>query len=209
MLSKISVAVKAILNDLKGIKADVSALQNLPRPRKGEPGVSPDVDAIIEKVIARIPTPAPGKDALPVDVDAVAFKVLGHIEKPKNGKPGKDALPPAMADIVSAVLAEIPKPKDGEDGVSPDVGAIVRTVLAKIPTPTVLAAEKRVTPAVRNGKDGVSVTKVKLEKGNKLAVWLDGVRRVVGTIDIPKPAASFTPGGGGGRSSSGTSCVAA
>ena len=93
-------------------------------------------------------------------------------------------------------MATIPKPKDGEDGDSVEIDAIVRTVLAKVPAPKIQAAHTPAAP--RHGKDGVSITKVKLEKGNKLAVWLDGVRRQVGIIEIPKPAASFTPAAASG-----------
>ena len=195
MLDKIGATLKAIIADIRGIKSDVSALQKLPKPKDGENGVSPAMADIVSEVLGQIPKP---KDGVSPDIDAVAFKVLGQIPKPKDGEKGVSH---AMADIVSEVLGQIPKPKDGEKGVSPDIDAIVRTVLAKIPAPKVLAAVKQPAPTVRHGKNGVSITKVKLEKGNKLAVWLDGVRRQIGVIDIPKPAASFTPGGGGGGGS--------
>jgi len=190
MLNKIGAAVKVILTDLKVIKANISALQNLPKPKDGH---SPDINLIIDKVLARIPAPIPGKDGTSPDADAVAFKVLEQIPKPKDGKPGKDATAPPLTDIVNAVLAEIPTPKDGT---SPDVDAITNMVLAKIPAAQEITAQEG--KQGKQGKAGAGITKVKLEKGNKLAVWIDGVRRLVGTVDIPKPAASFTPNSGGG-----------
>jgi hypothetical protein len=198
MLDKLGAAVKTLIADLKGVKADVNRLKISPVPKDGKPGkdaVAPAMADIVSAVLDNIRVPKDGKDA-EVDGDAIAFKVLSHIKKPKDGK---DAVAPAMADIINAVLAEMPKAKDGH---SPEVGPIIKEVLAQMPAPEVVhALEAPATAAAKPGKDGVSVTKVKLEKGNQLAVWLDGVRRVVGKIEIPKTVESFTPGGGGGGAS--------
>ena len=204
MLDKLNTAIKAILADLKSMKADVNRLKVRPVPKDGaspnpklivqdvlaqiekpKDGVSPEISDIVAAVLSEIPAP---KDGISPDIDAISFKVLAQIEKPKDG------VSPKLSDIVSTVLARIPTPKDG---VSPSIEAVAQEVIAQLPE--VKAAEPgRQGERGAKGKDGVSVTKVKLEKGNKLAVWLDGVRRVVGTIEIPKPEAAFTPGQGGG-----------
>ena len=58
-------------------------------------------------------------------------------------------------------------------------------------TPGQPGAQGQTGPA---GADGASITGVKLD-GDKLAVWIDGVKRIVGTIKMPQIIAS---GGGGG-----------
>lgn len=205
MLDKLNVAIKAILADLKGVKADVNRLKVRPVPKDGispdpklvaqdvlaqiekpKDGISPKLADIVAAVLSEIPTP---KDGVSPDIDAISFKVLAQIEKPKDG------ISPKLSDIVNTVLARIPTPKDG---ISPDVELIAQEVLSQLPEVKAAEPGKQGLRGTK-GKDGVSVTKVKLEKGNKLAVWLDGVRRVVGVVEIPKPEATFTPGGGGGN----------
>ena len=204
MLDKLQKTISALMASITAVEGEVQQLKKLPTPKDGvspamadivaevlaqmptpKDGVSPSVDAIVAEVLAQIPTPKDGEPGEDADVDAVAFKVFSVMEKPKDG------VSPAMADIVASVLAKMPTPKDG---VSPAMADIVASVLAQMPTPT--AAE--IVKKARDGKNGVSVTKVKLEKGNQLAVWLDGVRRVVGKIEVPKPAVEFTPASGGG-----------
>jgi len=65
-------------------------IRNLPKGEKGDsikgdPGESPDVNAIIEAVLSRIPTPKDGKDANP---DLIATRVISRIKV----KDGKDAV---------------------------------------------------------------------------------------------------------------------
>lgn len=98
----------------------------------------------------------------------------------------------------------------GEHGTSPDPDKILEQLTARIPAP--VPGEpglpgKPGLPGVsvtgkqgkqgRDGKPGASVTGVKLE-GGQLAVWIDGVKSIVGKITIP--LGPFTPGSGGGGS---------
>ena len=203
MLDKIRLTLTAMLLDLKKIKSDILSLQDQPTPKDG---VSPCKDDIVADVLAKIPKPKDGespkpedivevvlkrlpapKDGESPDVDAVAFKVLSQMPKPK------DAEPLNIDDVVSAVIKRIPAP---EKAPCVDLKAIARDVIAQIPAHEAAKPVKQPTPV--KGKDGKSITKVKLEKGNQLAVWIDGIRRVVGKIELPKaPMEAFTPGGGG------------
>lgn len=187
-------------NKLRGeVHALSKRIDSLPRPKDGRDGVSPKAEDIAAIVLEQIPAPKDGKDA---DVQAIIKNVLAQIPAPKDGAPGKDAQPPALADVAALVAAQMPKPengkdgkngrdgkdgKDGRDGVSPKA----EDVAAALPAPERGPQGKNGPP----GKDGTSVTDVRLEKNNTLFVWLDGVKKRVGRIDIPVP--QFMGGGGG------------
>jgi hypothetical protein len=201
MINKLALAFKKILGEVKELRAEV---QNMPAPKDGvspdvkkiaaqvleqiplpKDGVSPSAEAIADLVLSKIPKPKDGRDGISPDTMAVVKHVLAHIPKPKDGKDGRDAQPVLLADVATVILAQIPKPKDGKDGVSPSVQAIV----AQVPTP-------RPGKDGKDGEDGKSITDVKLER-NTLFVWLDGVKKAVGKIELPRVAPQPISQGGG------------
>ena len=78
----------------------------------GKDGVTPDIGAIAEMVLARVPIPKDGKDAT-VDVEAIAERVAKLVPRPKDGENGKDAEPIDVQRVIAEVLRQVPTPKDG------------------------------------------------------------------------------------------------
>lgn len=123
------------------------------------------------------------------------------------GEPGLDGLTPSPEQILALIPEPVPG-KPGEPGRDGDniTGKQGKTGLPGRPGKDGKAGKPGLPGASitgrqgkqgRDGKDGASITDVKLEAG-KLSVWIDGVKRVVGTITIP--LGPFTPGSGGGGS---------
>lgn len=192
MLDKTVAAVKKLISDFKGIDARVQRLEKV-KPvardgRDGKDGVSPDPEALVTDVLAKIPAPKDGRDG-------------------RDGKDGKDGETPSVTDVAAVVLSKIPTPKDGKDGVSPDPKAIAKEVSAQVPTPRNGRDGKDGRKGDKGdrgakgepGRDGKSITDVKVQN-NDLIVSIDGKPRNAGPIRLPAPE-SFTPGmgGAGGR----------
>lgn len=138
-----------------------------------------------------------------------ATRVLPQRGPPgEPGEPGLDGLAPSPEQI----LALIPEPVPGKPGEPGRDGDSITGEQGKPGPPGRPSKDgKPGRPGLpgasitgkqgkqgRDGKDGASITDVKLEAG-KLSVWIDGVKRVVGTITIP--LGPFTPGSGGGGGS--------
>jgi len=179
---------------LRGEVSELSQrIDSLPEPKDG---VSPKAEDIAALVLEQTPTPKDGKDA---DAQAIVEEVLAKMPKPKDGK---DAQPPLLADVAALVLAQMPKPKDG---VSPDPQAIAREAAKLVPKPKDGVSPKaediaRRVPKAKQGKpgkDGVSITDVKVERGNILTVWLDGKKKRAGKIEVPPAQPQFVGGTGG------------
>lgn len=195
MLDKLAAAVKQLLSDNREFSTRIERLEKV-KPvvvngKDGAPGRdAPTIDEVVEAVIAQIPTP---KDGVSPDPKAIVNDVLAQMPKPRDGR---DAPVVNVSDVASIVLAKIPKPKDGKDGRNgPDLETVVRKVKAQVPDGKP-GQQGKPGPQGKPGKDGVSVTKVELER-NKLFVWLDGVKKLVGEIKVPTPTAPFNPGGSG------------
>lgn len=193
MLDKLYKAFALLKKDVSGLRAEVERISKV-KPvardgRDGKDGVSPDPEALVTDVLAKIPAPKDGRDG-------------------RDGKDGKDGDSPSVTDVAAVVLSKIPTPKDGKDGVSPDPKAIAKEVSAQVPTPRNGRDGKDGRkgdkgdrgPKGEPGRDGKSITDVKL-RNNDLIVSIDGKPRNVGAIRMPAPE-SFTPGAGGGGSSS-------
>lgn len=190
MSNKLHEAFTRLISTNNDLKKRVSSLEeNTPKVINGvngKDGEAPDVDAIIEAVVERVPEPekldaqvivadvlsrlpAPrdGRDAEQVNVSDLAAIILPKMPKPKNGKDGKDGL-----SAIGEIGAQGEKGLDGQDGKQGENG-------------------KDGT----DGKDGISITDVKL-KNNELFVYLDGIKKKVGSITLPKPS-TFFPGSSG------------
>lgn len=202
MLDKLTKAFSLLRQDFNALKGDVQRLEKVrPIVKHGKDGVSPDANEIINAVLEKIPTP---KDGVSPDINDIAAEAAKLIPEPK---PGRDAIAPTVRDVADVVLANIEKPKDG---VSPDVNVVAQEAAKLIPkpkdgvSPTPEAVAEKIPPPApgkpgKDGKDGVSVTDVQL-KNNDLFVFLDGVRKKAGRIEIPKQKLAFNPStGGGGR----------
>ena len=197
MLAKLQKAFNLLANDVKDIQAQVNRLNVRPvvkDGKDGKDGVSPDVELLVKQVLSKIPTP-------------------------KDGRDGRDGDSPRATDIADIVLSKIPTPKDGRDGRdgdSPDTELLVKEVVAQTPTPRNgrdgrdgkdgkqgLKGDKGDKgDKGEPGKDGASITDVKLEKG-VLSVWIDGVKNIVGRINVVnQPPGSFTPTAVGGSGAS-------
>ncbi len=170
---------------------DIAALvlEQIPAPKDG---VSPKAEDIAALVLEQIPAPKDGKDA---DPQAIIEEVLARIPAPKDGK---DAQPPALADVAALVFAQMPTPKDGRDG-KDGKSPTAQEVAAALPTPERGPQGKEGRP----GKDGASITDVKVEKNNTLFVWLDGKKKRAGKIEVPVPSVPQFAAGGGSRGSRG------
>ena len=128
------------------------------------------------------------------------------------GKPGLDGTTPTTDDILALIPEPIPGTAgaNGETGTPGTAGAVGPTGAAGAngePGPAGAAGANGEPGAVGTpgqpgptgptgpaGANGASITNVKFD-GDKLAVWIDGVKRIVGTIKLPPIIAS---GGGGG-----------
>jgi hypothetical protein len=185
--NKLAEALRLLKSKVAATERDVSALQRtrvVPRDgrdgkdgAKGADGVSPDPQAIITQLSQLIPAPIPGRDGA-------------------TGSSG------AVGSTGAA----------GADGVSPDPEAIIERLAARIPAAIAGANGKNGRDGKdgkngrdgKDGTDGAAITDIKLE-GSKLAVWVDGVKRIVGTIKTPMGA--FTPGGAGGGGAARTAAL--
>lgn len=158
--------------------------------KNGVDGISPSVEAVVEAVLEQLPEPEK------VDVKAITDDVINKIPKPRDGR---DAPVIAVADVAAVLLPKIKKPKDGKDGKDgrdgPTLKAVVNDVLAQVEQGP-QGEQGPPGPQGEPGEDGVSVTDVQL-KDNDLFVFLDGERKKVGTIKVPRSLGSFIPGGGG------------
>ena len=184
MIDKLARAFSKLRGEVQALS---QRIDSLPEPKDGRDGVSPKAEDIAALVLEQIPTPKDGKDA---DPQAIIEEVLAQIPAPKDGK---DAQPPALADVAALVFAQMPAPKegrDGKDGKSPTA----QEVAAALPAPERGPQGKE----GRAGKDGVSITDVKVEK-NTLFVWLNGKRKRAGKIEVPVPSQPQFAGGGGSR----------
>jgi hypothetical protein len=170
---------------------DIAALvlEQIPAPKDG---VSPKAEDIAALVLEQIPAPKDGKDA---DAQAIIEEVLAQIPAPKDGK---DAQPPALADVAALVFAQMPTPKDGRDG-KDGKSPTAQEVAAALPAPERGPQGKEGRP----GKDGASITDVKIEKNNTLFVWLNGKKKRAGKIEVPVPSVPQFAAGGGSRESRG------
>ncbi len=188
MLAKLVKALDVINSDVKKLKFSVQTLQKLRAivkdgapGRDGKDGVTPELETIVNAVLARIPTP---KDGVNADPKAVLAEVLLNMPKPRDGR---DSPQISVTDVAAIVLAKIPKPRDGYDG--PDLNTVVKEVRAQVND----GKQGLQGKPGKDGKDGVSVTAVKLTK-NELFISLDGKRKSVGKINLPVPIAPFRPG---------------
>ena len=196
MIEKLARAFSKLRGEVQALS---QRIDSLPEPKDGRDGVSPKAEDIAALVLEQIPTP---KDGVSPKAEDIAALVLAQIPAPKDGAPGKDAQPPALADVAALVAAQMPKPENGKDGKNGRDGKDGKNGRdGRSPTATEVAAA---LPAPergpqgkegRPGKDGASVTDVRLDKNNTLFVWLDGVKKRVGRIDVPVP--QFMGGGGG------------
>lgn len=200
MLDKIQAAVKYLLKDHRDLSARLERIEKVkPVVINGKDGRdAPTIEEVVEAVLAQIPTP---KDGESPDPKAIVNDVLAQMPTPRDGKDGRDAPAVNVSDVAAIVLAKLPTPKNGKDGRdAPELSTIVKSVKAQIKTPEPGRPGKEGKNG-RDGKNGVSVTKVELER-NKLFVWLDGVKKLVGEIKVPAaPSAPFSPGGGMGYAS--------
>lgn len=200
MLDKIQAAVKYLLKDHRDLSARLERIEKVkPVVINGKDGRdAPTIEEVVEAVLAHIPTP---KDGESPDPKAIVNDVLAQMPTPRDGKDGRDAPAVNVSDVAAIVLAKLPTPKNGKDGRdAPELSTIVKSVKAQIKTPEPGRPGKDGKNG-RDGKNGVSVTKVELER-NKLFVWLDGVKKLVGEIKVPAaPSAPFSPGGGMGYAS--------
>ncbi len=196
MLDKIQAAVKYLLKDHRDISARLERIEKVkPVVINGKDGRdAPTIEDVVEAVLAQIPTP---KDGESPDPKAIVNDVLAQMPTPRDGKDGRDAPAVNVSDVAAIVLAKLPTPKNGKDGRdAPELSTIVKSVKAQIKTPEPGRSGKDGKNG-RDGKNGVSVTKVELER-NKLFVWLDGVKKLVGEIKVPTAnVAPFNPGGSG------------
>lgn len=115
-------------------------------------------------------------------------QILALIPEPipgRDGDPGHDGKPGTPGTI-------------GPAGPSGSPGAVGALGQPGTQGPTGLAGaggqSGATGPTGPAGKNGASITDVKFD-GDKLAVWIDGAKRIVGTIKLPQIIAS---GGGGG-----------
>lgn len=200
MLDKIQAAVKYLLKDHRDLSARLERIEKVkPVVINGKDGRdAPTIEEVVEAVLAQIPTP---KDGESPDPKAIVNDVLAQMPTPRDGKDGRDAPAVNVSDVAAIVLAKLPTPKNGKDGRdAPELSTIVKSVKAQLKTPEPGRPGKDGKNG-RDGKNGVSVTKVELER-NKLFVWLDGVKKLVGEIKVPAaPSAPFSPGGGVGYAS--------
>jgi hypothetical protein len=203
VLAKLVKSFGLLRQDFAALKTDFKRLEQVRQVVKnGKDGVSPDLEKIVISVLERIP---PAKDGVSPDINAIVEAAAKLIPEPKAGR---DAVAPSIRDIADVVLANIEKPKDG---VSPDPKVLAAAAARLIrvpkdgesPTPEAVAARLPTPKRGPPGKDGVSVTDVKLTN-NELFVFLDGKKKSAGKIKVPDAkaptttASPFSPGGGGG-----------
>ena len=211
MIEKLALAFSKLRGEVQALS---QRIDSLPEPKNGRDGVSPKAEDIAALVLEQIPAPKDGvspkaediaalvleqipvpKDGKDADAQAIIEEVLAQIPAPKDGK---DAQPPALADVAALVFAQMPKPKDGRDG-KDGKSPTAQEVAAALPAPERGPQGKEGRP----GKDGVSVTDVKVEKNNTLFVWLDGKKKRAGKIEVPVPSVPQFAAGGGSRGSRG------
>lgn len=212
MATKLETALRQMITDVKEMDARIERVEKvkpvLLRGKDGAPGKdgkTPDVDAIVETVLGRVPAPKE------LDAQTIVNEVLAKIPPPRDGRDSDVT----VSDVAAIVLAKIEKPKDGAPGKdgrdAPEMGAIVKQVRAQVRDgkPGAQGARGPAGPRGKPGKDGVSVTDVKLTN-NDLFVSLDGKRKKVGSIVVPRPSVPVSLGGGGGsrRSSSSQDAIA-
>ena len=198
MLTKLVKAFNLLRKDVEVLTDDVKLIEKAKDGKDGKDGFSPDINIIAEEAAKLIPTP---KDGVSPDISVVAEEAAKLIPE---AKPGRDAIPPSIRDVADVVLANIERPKDG---ISPDIKVVAEEAAKLIPvpkdgtspTPQSVAEFIPAAKPGKDGKDGVSVTKVKLTN-NELFVFLDGVKKSAGKIKLPKMGPSFAPGAGGGGS---------
>lgn len=190
MLTKVVEALEKFKKGLAAVKRDVLALKAVkPVAKPGKDGKdgrdAPPLEELVAAVLAQIPEPE--KVEIPTKAELVA-EVLAKIPKPRDGRDGQTV---SVSDVAAIVLAKLPKPKDGRD--APDLETVAKQVRLMVQDgrdgATGAQGEKG-----EPGKDGISVTDVKVEN-NSLYVWLDGVKKLAGKINVSAP---FNPGGGGG-----------
>lgn len=181
--------IETLARDLSALKDDVNRMKIRPvmrDGRDGRDGITPDQEAITKDVLREVQDQKAGRD----------------------GEPGKDGVSPDKASIIRSVLAAIPKPKDG---VTPDKKEIAAQVFEMVPEAVHGTNGSKGEPGEKGepgkdgapGKDGSTITNVKLDEQNRLFIWIDGVKKLAGTLKIPKSIGPFTPGGGAGLSAKG------
>ncbi len=138
----------------------------------------------------------------------------------RDGQPGRDGTNPDPDEVLEQLTALVPEAVPGTNGTDGRQGAPGPAGLTGEPgapgepgrtggSGTEGAQGERgvfgpmgpAGPAGSRGpagKDGASITDVKLE-GSQLSVWIDGVKRTVGSIKVP--VGPFTPGASGGGGS--------
>lgn len=213
MIEKLARAFSKLRGEVQALS---QRIDSLPEPKDG---VSPKAEEIAALVLEQIPTP---KDGVSPNAEDIAALVLEQIPTPKDG------VSPKAEDIAALVLEQIPTPKDG---ISPKAEDIAALVLEQIPTPAPgrdappvvlsdlaaimlpkmpgpkdpptaqqIAAQMPAPKPGPKGNPGVSITDIKLER-NVLFVWLDGVKKRAGKIDVPQITTIPSFGGGARRPS--------
>lgn len=139
------------------------------------------------RVLPQRGAPGPqGEHGTSPDPDKILEQLTARIPAPVPGEPGLPGKPGLPGVSVTGEQGKPGLPgrpsKDGKPG--------------KPGLPGVSVTGKQGKQG-RDGKPGASLTGVKLE-GGQLAVWIDGVKSIVGKITIP--LGPFTPGSGGGGS---------
>lgn len=173
-MASLADGLRLLKTEFVNLKREVVALRAtrvVPRDgRDGQPGrdgTSPDHATVVEELTALIPEAIPGNDGAPG----------AQGEHGKDGEPGLPGAAGAPGEHGAA----------GETGAQGDRGERGVFGIRGPAGPSGIPG-----PA---GKDGASITDVKLE-GSQLAVWIDGVKRIVGSIKAP--LGPFTPGASGG-----------
>lgn len=188
---KLESAVRKLISDVSGLSSRLDSMANIRavvhNGKDGKDGISPDASEIADIVLAKIPVPASGRDGrdgVAPDASDIASVVLAKIPKPENGKDGKDGVSPSAEDVAILAADLIPVPMNGIDGGKGDRGD----------------KGDRGSDGANgaDGKDGVSITDVQLDKSNNLFVWMDGKRKKVGSIKLPKSKSAPFVGGGSG-----------
>lgn len=107
------------------------ALENLPKPKDGEPGksveieeVMPLIEVAVQNTFAALPIPKDGTSVDPEDVKIMVAEAVAAVPTPKDGESvSVEQVKEMLEDIVKQAVAaiELPKPEPGRDGADLDI----------------------------------------------------------------------------------------
>jgi hypothetical protein len=170
MFEKINTALRLLKNDIAGIRRDVTAMRALRA------------------------VPVNGKDGVSPDPDKIIEALAARVPAPVAGADGPMG-PEGPAGLQGPDGARGLPGVDGPSGLDGEPGA------AGLDGPTGPEGPTGPQgPAGPAGPQGESITRVTLDKDNRLVVWIGEKRTPAGQITFPRLVpGSFTPGGGGPR----------